>query len=521
MHSSPTKPDRGFKPVESKPNLTIIARPTLSQAEREQAMALILKESFIGPAIAAITTGVFMVGFALQFKASNLFIGLMTALPWLAQLLQLPTIYLLQRVRSRKRVTVIASILSRLCLLPMVLTPFLPSEKISLLVFALGFLGYTGFGAVSNCAWNAWLKDIVPTADLGSFFSKRLACIAAVTILVIGLGGWFISLMRYQAEDLRMIGYSGLFLVAFLIGMAGLGLLKRIPEPTESRAEFNQSLPLLETLKKPLQNRNFRSLLAFMASWHFAVNLATPFFTVYMLTLLDYPMAVVTMMAIICQVANMLSLRIWGALADRLGNKAVLKVCAPLYLFCILSWTFTTLPETHAMTFPLIVVIHLLLGIATAGVTLANGNIAMKLAPADDPTAYLAANSFAASLAAGTAPILGGLFADVFARQELSLVLQWNKPGADMVLKTLDFHSWDFFFALAFIFGMYAICKLKAVKEGEKVGKRTVIREFAMELQHHSFGCVSWFKNHRLLAGRITMGSALIAGCLSLWPFHR
>ena len=38
----------------------------------------------------------------------------------------------------------------------------------------------------------------------------------------------------------------------------------------------------LSLLTTPLRDSNFRHLVLFLSSWNFAVNLAAPFFTVYM-----------------------------------------------------------------------------------------------------------------------------------------------------------------------------------------------------------------------------------------------
>lgn len=56
------------------------------------------------------------------------------------------------------------------------------------------------------------------------------------------------------------------------------------------------------------------------------------------------------------------------------------------------------MPEKHMFTFPLLIIIHIFMGISMAGVTLASGNIGLKLAPKGGATAYLAANSLVNSL---------------------------------------------------------------------------------------------------------------------------
>lgn len=132
---------------------------------------------------------------------------------------------------------------------------------------------------------------------------------------------------------------------------------------------------------------------------------------------------------------------------------------------------------------PLLIAIHTLMGISTAGVTLATGNIGLKLAPKGKATSYLAANSIVNSLAAGIAPILGGRFADFFAGRELAWDLTWTSPKGELVIPTLNFQQWDFFFFLAFLIGLYSIHRLAMVREEGEVEEKIVINELIAEVR--------------------------------------
>ena len=134
----------------------------------------------------------------------------------------------------------------------------------------------------------------------------------------------------------------------------------------------------------PFRNKNFRRLLAFLGSWNFAVNLAAPFFTVHMLKRMELSLALVVGLGTLSQMAAYLMVSQWGAIADRFSNKSVLSVCAPLFILCIFAWTFTMFPDRHVLTIPLLIAIHVATGVASAGVTLASGNITLKLAPRGD-----------------------------------------------------------------------------------------------------------------------------------------
>ena len=236
-------------------------------------------------------------------------------------------------------------------------------------------------------------------------------------------------------------------------------------------------MALFARLKRPYGDENYRRLLAFIATWTFAINLAAPFFMVHMLKRLGLELWLVMALTLVSQLTNVAVLRHWGDIADRMSNKSVLRVCAPLFVGSIFAWTFTTFPERHALTVPLLVLIHALTGIATAGVTLATGNIAMKLAPRGDATAYLANNSLVVSFAAGIAPIVGGLLAHFFTERELSLILRWRTPEGALEFGTLSISQWDFFFAIAAMVGIVAIGLLGRVREVGEVHEKLVLNE--------------------------------------------
>src|SRR3546814_7128752 len=142
-------------------------------------------------------------------------------------------------------------------------------------------------------------------------------------------------------------------------------------------------------------------------------------------------------LTVVSQISNLAFLNIWGRIADRFSNKSVLSVAAPLFVLCIFGWTFTSFPGPHALTMPLLFLLHVVMGLALAGVTLASGNIALKLSPPGQATSFLAVNAIVSSFAAGVAPILGAAFADFFAERELTLVAHWKSPDSEVAISAL------------------------------------------------------------------------------------
>jgi MFS family permease len=234
-------------------------------------------------------------------------------------------------------------------------------------------------------------------------------------------------------------------------------------------------------IRSPFRDANFRRVIVFMASWNVASNIAAPFITVYLLKQMGYALGTVTTMWITSQVANALTMYLWGRLSDRLSNKAILAVALPAYFGCLVALPFTAVPAVHALTLPLIYLIHLIMGAAAGGIGLATGNLGLKLAPQGQGTAYLANVSLVGSLSGGLAALLGGALADWFSARELALHLNWTSPGRSDQLTVLQFQHWEFLFAISFALGLYVLHALSRINEGREISERVVIQQFAAE----------------------------------------
>jgi MFS family permease len=450
----------------------------LDEEKVEAGLRGVLKDGIATQAMGTLTTGPFLVAFALQMGGSNFAVGLLAAIPFLTQLFQVPAVFLVEAVRRRRGICIIGESVSRLSLLVVAAAAFAPKGETAVALLVIGLFLHASFGAVAGCSWNSWMRDFVPQQRLGAVFAKRLLMAAALSALLSFLGGAFVDAWSRLVTLERGFAYAVLVLIGAACGALGIKFVGAIPEPPMPQTT---SVGLLPMLRRPLADPNFRRLMTFLGTWNLAVNLAAPFFTVFMLTTLHMDMTSVMVMSVISLVPNVLLIGVWGRYADRFSNKTILAVCGPMFILAIFAWTFVTFPEKHRYTMHMLVAIHLLMGIATAGVTLASGNIGLKLAPKGEATAYLALLSLVNALAAGVAPIFGGLFADFFAQRELALVMQWFSPERSATVPILILRHWGFFFIFATLVGLFSLYRLRAVREAGEVEERVILQELMLE----------------------------------------
>ena len=435
----------------------------------------LVKDAAWASLVGALYGGVVLVGFALELGATPFIIGLIAAIPFFAQFAQLPAIALLERVRQRRKVAVIAAGLSRSMIFALAAIPYLGDPPKQLAALILAQLMITMCGSVGGLAMNSWMHQLLADEPLGALFARRLFWSTVLASLGATLAGQLVEHWPHPERQLQ--AYSVSFAFAALAGFASTYYLLLVPEPPMARAPA----PVAAMIRAPFRDLNFRRVIVFMASWNAAFNIAAPFITVYLMRQMGYALGTVTTLWATGQVANALTMYLWGRVSDRLSNKAILAVALPGYFGCLVALPFSAIPAPHALTLPLFYLIHFVMGAASGGIGLATGNLGLKLAPQGQGTAYLANVSLVGSLSGGLAAMAGGALADWFASRRLALNLNWASPGRNAELTVVQFQHWEFLFAISFALGFYVMHALSRIREGREHSERHVIQQFTAE----------------------------------------
>lgn len=443
---------------------------------------MVLRDGVFTQIMSSLTGGAFLAAFALLLGASNFAIGLIAALQSLTQVLQIPAIYLVEATRNRKALMVASLTISRLFWIVLALVPwFLPREHQLEAVFVALFFDFA-LGTVAGLAWHSWMRDLIPDEILGRYMGKRMAISTAIGAVVMLVAGFGIDVFHAKGGSSVLMIYSIYFASGGLLGLVSVYFIARTPEPILERRPHPS---IWAPIREPFGDLNFRRLLIFLGSWNFAVNLAAPFFAVYMLKRLELSMSVIVAFSVLSQVVNVFFFRLWGRLADRFSNKSVLGESGFMFISTFLLWPFAALSDSLWATIAILLLIHAFAGMSTAGVTLCTGNIALKLAPRGKATAYLAVRSVVSGVAATVAPIVGGLLGNWFEQQRLSVTLSWSSLAENVAwhLPAVELQGLDFLFVFAFLLGLYSLHRLLGVEEGNQAEKGVVMAEFTDEFR--------------------------------------
>jgi hypothetical protein len=372
-------------------------------------------------AFATLTGGVFLTGFALYLGMNDFMIGLVAAIPFMVTVFQLPAAYLAQKTGKRKQIAYLTAAFARGLWLPILIVTLLPigsgSMKL-LLILGLIFLSHS-FISVSYVSWLSWIAELVPEEIRGRFFGTRnMLCGAAGMIAMVAFGKLLDYLNGHPYEGLPT-GFSITFLSAVLFGMISLHFLNRIPEPGHgNRMASPISTRMLVYL--PFKERNFRNFLTFTFLWSFSVHVASPFFTLYFLRDLNFTYGFVAILGMLAALADMVGMKLWGSISDKVKNKAVVRVSGWIAIILPLAW-ISARPESVVIP----ITLHIVGGGFWAGINLCTNNLLLEISPQEHRASYLSAFYVTGGLGSAIGPIVAGYILKSIGPLDLH-ILSWH-----------------------------------------------------------------------------------------------
>jgi len=448
-------------------------KPELTESEVQKGLKMVIWDGLTAEVMTSFTEGAFLIALAILLGANNLQIGLLAALPMFTNVFQLLSIWLVRKYNNRRAVAVYCAFLARIPLIIIgCMVLWLSSESVNMLLFFLFF--YYFFGSIAGPSWNSWMKDMVPEKMLGEYFSRRSKYTQILNIVLSISLAIVLDFVKDSYPEYELTAYAVFFLVAGTIGIIGGLLLSKAPEPQSYLSNAN----IIALFKQPLKNDNFRRLLVFNSMWVLALNIATPFFIVFMMKSMGLPISYIIILATISQLFSILTLRMWGTFSDRYSNKSIISISAPIYILCIIAWCFVGIYSQLYLNIALLVVIHIFSGIATAGINLSTANIGLKLAPKEDAIVYLSVKNIVTAVFSSLGPLIGGLLADFFVNRSLIISAQWISPVSffNKTVRLVSLHEWSFLFLIGALLAIFALNLLNRVKEVGEVHKNVVKR---------------------------------------------
>lgn len=345
--------------------------------------------------------------FALAYGASNGQVGWLTAVSNLLGALALfPGARLIERVGQRKRIVLwSAGGVGRLALLGLSLLPLLTREPTLAIFLIITFGGIHAFvNNFSNPAWTAMVADLVPDVMRGRYFSSRNMVMGIAALLVAPIAGYFIN-QGNLLTSLPFLGYQTIFFLAFLFGMIGTYAFSRIKEPPMS-TDAQQPHQPGDMRRLWREAKAFRGFVISAFVWNLSLQVAAPFFNIYLTSELQATTTVVGILASVSSLSALFGQQLFGRLLDKKGAYWVQTVCGFIIPLLPFAWIFITSPWQ-------VVPINLLGGFVWAGYTLSNFSLLLALTPDAQRPRAVALYQTAVFSSAVLGPLLGGWIADL------------------------------------------------------------------------------------------------------------
>ncbi len=339
--------------------------------------------------------------FALKLGATASQIGILNASAgFVGTMMLLPGARLGEWWGKRKGFFLLTNAFTRLTLLILALIPFGLSPGTAVTAVIILNLLRVVFGNLGLPAWTSLSADIVPEQVRGRYFASRNGVITLASILFAPLAG----LMIVQGSD--NTGYQIAFASAFITGLAAMWFFAQVKEPPSPVPPVirGKRFPLLHRL---LQRKSFVRFAIYSVFWNFSLNLAVPFFNVFLVEETTGDEAAVGYLAAVGSVIGLVSQQYWGQINDRLGARKTQLITGAALPFITLGWLFVSSPW-H------VVPINLISGLVWPGFNLATFNYVLQVTPEERRPRYIALLNTSIGIGSALGATVGGWMVDSY-----------------------------------------------------------------------------------------------------------
>jgi predicted MFS family arabinose efflux permease len=313
-----------------------------------------------------------------------------------AAVLLLPGAFLVERLGHRKQISLIfGGAMVRIVVLTLALLPlFLGGETLIFTAIAISVMRE----ALINLAFPAWMSitgEIVPLKIRGRYFGSRnfiMGLAGMTTILIVG---------EWITRTNKPLGYQFALGIAFLLGMASMYSFSKLKDPNDQPSSSKGAmLNLPGMLRDVRQHPAFLAFCVTASIWNFSINIAGPFFSVYMVQELQATATLVGISSIIGNLVRLSVQRKAGELTDRWGPRQVQRICMFLIPLVPALWAFSSAMWQ-------IYLIEILAGITWGAFNLSSFNYLLSLIPDDQRARYSALYQITVTLSLACGAALG------------------------------------------------------------------------------------------------------------------
>ncbi len=370
-----------------------LRKPTASSTLRRNTWHLYQDLIWLGFANAVNT---FNSVYAIRLGASEELLGLLSSIPGLIViLLRVPAAQAMERSDDQQSLIVKGLLGARFFYLLIFLLPFLGAlHRAEVLVWLVILMGVPA--VLANAGWVSFFADVIPERERVRVVSVRSMLTNIMMLAVVPLLGQWLDWAPFPYN------YQVVYLLAFVGAMLSTWHVIQVKVPAAARARpaRKPTLNFGEIKKILFGSREFSALLLATFIYQWSISLAMPLFNIYFVEHLGASEGWIGLRTTLASLVSIVAYRVWPRVIDRLGDRMMLVLTAPLMLFFPLATGLARTLTPHIF----IVGWARLFGSA---VMLSRYSILLRSCPPDRRPTYIGAYAIFVNIAIFFAPLVG------------------------------------------------------------------------------------------------------------------
>lgn len=211
------------------------------------------------------------------------------------------------------------------------------SEFIITATMILGLTAIVISNGAQYPAWFSMMGDVVDEKFRGRWWGKRTTINSFTTIVFSIISAFAINYL--ESKNLKIVGLSLFFLIAFSMRLISRGLIKKHYNP---KSKIKKSKLSIKEFVKNLPKTNFGKFTIYRSLFGMAMGITASLVPIYLLRNLglDYLPYILIMLS--GTIFSVITLNLWGKLADTLGNYKIIAITSILMPFTPILWAISS-----------------------------------------------------------------------------------------------------------------------------------------------------------------------------------
>lgn len=387
----------------------------LTGEDYRRGQAFFVLECIAGTSLTRLSQGAFIVGFASMIGMSPGLIGIISAVPMLANLFQVfGGIYFGNKSQYKFQVTffslIIRALMGTIYFIPLFVTKN-TYHAISLVIiyclvnFAMAFM---------NPPIISWIMDLSPESIRGQYFARR----EMYTMIIVALSETVLAKMLdiFKVKGAEPLGFNVIGIIILMWAIVNVYAFSSIKEPI--RPEKANKFRIKRDLSILVKNNDFKKLGLLYIIWNFSLYIGLLYIAVYMINSLQMSYLYAMIMSMLTLGFRVLSVKVWGRFVETNSWSKAIELGAIL-IGISTGLLFFANPTTALVILP---ISHVISGIAWGSIGITFFNLQVMFAPNESRTLYIGTLAALSGISGFTATVVSGFFIDVFSDIHINIL---------------------------------------------------------------------------------------------------